>query len=309
MKIRYLGHSCVEIIGQHHILIDPNFTREPEPGVEYICITHAHNDHIGRVLDVSSGIVLASPDVCESAASLGVPRERLQPVSPGERVANIQILPGYSQTVGFVYTLMVLLFKRHLPESAGTPLSFLVEDEASLLHIGDAHEAPLEVRPDVFCMPWRTSPLNARSYKDALIRMATRFGAPYILPIHYDLVAHRSRPARTAWTGRGDGSGWKRLVQLPRKENGELIRARSHPHPVLPAGFDSFWATACPPRHWQGHSHAWQRPHRHHQHPARGGLSHRHPHFHSGHGKKRGGRVIGAPGAKNNIISPKEKRK
>ena len=46
MKVRYLGHSCVEIIGRHHILIDPDFTREPELGVEFICITHAHDDHL-----------------------------------------------------------------------------------------------------------------------------------------------------------------------------------------------------------------------------------------------------------------------
>ena len=38
MKIRFLGHSCVEIVGKHHILIDPDFTRDPLPNVEYICV-------------------------------------------------------------------------------------------------------------------------------------------------------------------------------------------------------------------------------------------------------------------------------
>lgn len=42
MKIRFLGHSCVEIVGKHHILIDPDFTRDPLPNVEYICVSHAH---------------------------------------------------------------------------------------------------------------------------------------------------------------------------------------------------------------------------------------------------------------------------
>ena len=79
MKVRFLGHSCVEIIGQHHILIDPDFTRDPEPGVEYICITHAHKDHIERVAEVPTGLVLAASDVCKIAAGLGVPRERLKP--------------------------------------------------------------------------------------------------------------------------------------------------------------------------------------------------------------------------------------
>jgi L-ascorbate metabolism protein UlaG (beta-lactamase superfamily) len=56
MKVRYLlGHSCVEITGTHHILIYPDFPRDPLPGVEYTCITHTHNDHIQRVAEVSSG--------------------------------------------------------------------------------------------------------------------------------------------------------------------------------------------------------------------------------------------------------------
>ncbi len=38
MKIRFLGHSCVEIVGKHHILIDPDFTLDPLPDVEYICV-------------------------------------------------------------------------------------------------------------------------------------------------------------------------------------------------------------------------------------------------------------------------------
>lgn len=187
MKVRYLGHSCVEITGKHHILIDPDFTREPLPGVEYICITHAHNDHIQRVADVASGVVLASPDVCEIAAGLGVPRERLHPVQPGEQVENIRVLSGYSQSNGMFYTLMVLLLKRRRPEPAGTPLSFLVEDEASLLHVGDAHQAPLAVQPDILCLPWRTTPFQSERYKRRLLRLAVGFNPRYILPIHHDL--------------------------------------------------------------------------------------------------------------------------
>lgn len=55
MKIRFLGHSCIEIIGYRHIVIDPDFTTEPEPGVEYICVTHGHQDHIGRIAEIPTG--------------------------------------------------------------------------------------------------------------------------------------------------------------------------------------------------------------------------------------------------------------
>lgn len=211
MKIRYLGHSCVEIIGKHHILIDPDFTRDPEPGVEYICITHAHKDHIGRVAEVSTGMILAAADVCEIAAGLGVPRERLRPVRPVKQVANIRVLPGYSQTNGLIYTLMVILFKRRKPEPAGTPLCFFIQDEADLLHIGDAHEAPLLVSPDILCLPWRATPFGSKRYKDTLIRMANRFGAPYILPIHYDLPGTEADPrelTRRVQATVLEGKGW-----------------------------------------------------------------------------------------------------
>ena len=194
MKVRYLGHSCVEIIGQHHILIDPDFTRPPDPGVEYICITHAHNDHIGRVAEVPTGLVVASPDVCEIAAEMGAPRERLKPVKPGKQVANVQILPGYSQGAGFVYKFFYILFRRRFPEPGGTPLSFLIEDEASLLHIGDAHEASLLIKPDILCLPWRTTPFRAKSYQQVMMRLANQFDAPYVLPVHHDLPYSEANP-------------------------------------------------------------------------------------------------------------------
>lgn len=187
LKIRYRGHSCVEIKGRHHILIDPDFTREPDPGVEYICVTHAHKDHIGRVADVPTGTVVASADVCEIAAQMGIPRERLHPVKAGDQVTNIKVLSGYSAIGGFLYTFFYVLFRWRFPDPGGTPLSFLVEDDITLLHIGDAHEAPLPQRPDLLCLPWRTPPFQPARYKTALMEMSNRFSPRYILPIHYDL--------------------------------------------------------------------------------------------------------------------------
>jgi L-ascorbate metabolism protein UlaG (beta-lactamase superfamily) len=194
MKVRYLGHSCVEIVGKHHVLIDPDFTRNPEPGVEYICISHAHKDHIGRVAEVPTGIVLASPDVCEIAEKMGVPRVRLRPVTAGEQVMNISILPGYSMVDQPIYTFFKLLFKRRFPDPGGTPLSFLIQDEADLLHIGDAHEAPLKIHPDILCLPWRQSQFGSKRYKSTVIQMAKEYAAPYILPIHYDLPGTEALP-------------------------------------------------------------------------------------------------------------------
>ena len=194
LKVRYRGHSCVEIKGKNHILIDPDFTHEPDPGVKYICITHAHEDHIGQVAEVPAGTVLASPDVCEIAAQMGVPRERLQPVVPGEQVMNIKILPGYSMVDNPLYTFFYMLFRWRYPKPGGTPLSFLVEDEITLLHIGDAHKAPLELHPDLLCLPWRTTPFQSKRYKRTLMDMANYFAPRYILPVHYDLNYTQADP-------------------------------------------------------------------------------------------------------------------
>jgi L-ascorbate metabolism protein UlaG (beta-lactamase superfamily) len=195
MKVRYLGHSCVEIVGKHHVLIDPDFTRNPEPSVEYICISHAHKDHIGRVAEVPNGIVLASPDVCEIAEKMGVHHSRLWPVAPGDQIDNISILPGYSMVDQPVYTFFYFLFRRRLPDPGGTPLSFLIQDEADLLHIGDAHETRLTVHPDILCLPWRTTQFGANRYKSTVIRTVKQFAAPYILPVHFDLPGTEADPS------------------------------------------------------------------------------------------------------------------
>ena len=194
MKIRYLGHSCVEIVGKHHILIDPDFTRDPLPDVEYICVSHAHKDHIGKVAQIPNGIVLASQDVCDIALKMGVPSSRLQSVTAGECIDNIEILPGFSVVKDPIYFIVSLLFRFKIPDPGGTPLSFLIQDDADLLHIGDAHQFPPEIHPDVLCLPWRTSPIGPEKYKSVVIEMAKRMAAPYILPIHYDLHGTEANP-------------------------------------------------------------------------------------------------------------------
>ena len=211
MKVRYLGHSCVEIFGQHHILIDPDYIRGPEPEVEYTLVTHAHKDHIGRLSEVTSGKIVASPDVCEIAVRMGVDRERMLPVNPGKQIANIQVLPGYSLVDDPIYKLFYVLFRWRRPDPGGTPLSFLIKDEATLLHIGDAHDAPLPVRPDILCLPWRKAPLWTKRYQATLIRMAGKFAAPYVMPIHHDMPHSEADPQ--ALNGRLaaeilDGNGW-----------------------------------------------------------------------------------------------------
>ena len=211
VRLRYLGHSCVEILGRHHILIDPDFTRPPEGGVEHICITHAHSDHIGRVMDVPKAWVVASANVCEAALRLGVSHHRLISAEPGWKVANVEVLQGFSRVNDPIYSIMYMLFRRRLPEAGGSPLSFLIHDEVSVLHIGDAHDAPLPVSPDVLCLPWRSTPFWADRYKARLIQLAEQFGSPYVLPVHHDMPPNDADPEELRGRLEAtvlDGEGW-----------------------------------------------------------------------------------------------------
>lgn len=194
MQIRYLGHSCIEIIGEHHILIDPDFTHSPMAGVDYILVSHAHRDHLGRVGEVLSGTVIASKDVCEVAFKLGVSKDRLVPVEAGDMIKNIHILPGFSVVGGYSYKIFHFLFKHRLPDFGGTPLSFLIEDTRSVLHIGDAHEFNFHTSPDILCVPWRTPPFGSRKYKEKIVSLVKSISPKYVLPVHYDLPGTEADP-------------------------------------------------------------------------------------------------------------------
>ena len=36
MRLRWLGNSCVEIFGEKHIVIDPNYVVKPEGEIDYV---------------------------------------------------------------------------------------------------------------------------------------------------------------------------------------------------------------------------------------------------------------------------------
>ncbi len=115
MKVQWLGHSCIEIIGQNHILIDPDCLRQPLPD---------------NAAEIQAGAVLAAKDVCEIDRGQGVPMRRLFAVEPGDVVDNVRMLVGYS-SVGWLSELWARVWGRRHEFPGGTPFSFLVEDDPS----------------------------------------------------------------------------------------------------------------------------------------------------------------------------------
>lgn len=77
MKISLHGHSCVIIELENHtrLIIDPFITGNPlsdlkvdEVKVDYILVTHGHNDHIGdteRIARNNQALVIANVEICD----------------------------------------------------------------------------------------------------------------------------------------------------------------------------------------------------------------------------------------------------
>jgi len=201
MKVRWLGHSCIEIIGQNHILIDPDYVREPLPDIDYIFITHGHEDHLGKVAEIQAGAVLAAKDVCEITRGQEVPMRRLFAVEPGDVVENVRVLVGYS-SVGLLSELWARLRGRRHEFAGGTPLSFLVEDDPStcsghglsFLHPGDGHKAPQGVNPDIFCLPYRHVAWRDEWYQRQLTALVESLHPRYVIPIHHDIPPWQADP-------------------------------------------------------------------------------------------------------------------
>jgi L-ascorbate metabolism protein UlaG (beta-lactamase superfamily) len=79
MEIRFLGHSCFELIeGDTRVLIDPFLSENPKAAVEPseveptdIFLTHGHPDHWGDVVDIAKRTGAPCVAIAELAGELG----------------------------------------------------------------------------------------------------------------------------------------------------------------------------------------------------------------------------------------------
>ena len=83
MEIRFLGHSCFELVeGDARVLIDPFLSGNPKAAAgadevepTHILLTHGHNDHYGDVEDIAkrtSAQVLAIAEIAGELEEAGV---------------------------------------------------------------------------------------------------------------------------------------------------------------------------------------------------------------------------------------------
>ncbi|AEA47166.1 MBL fold metallo-hydrolase [Archaeoglobus veneficus] len=91
MKLRWLGNSCVEIFADKHVLIDPNCVMEPEPGIDYVLVTHEHSDHfdVEKFKKIDTRHLIAPRYVLEQFGLDGIAAEA------GKEIDGIKILESW----------------------------------------------------------------------------------------------------------------------------------------------------------------------------------------------------------------------
>lgn len=126
MKVRWLGNAAVEVFGEKHILIDPNFTVEPEKEADIVLLTHEHDDHFEGENYRSSG----------EDAELYAPETSLKKfdvdgkaVEPGDTIGDIKVLDcdcyGSDESVSYFFKgLLHSGDSAYFPDTEGVKLIF-----------------------------------------------------------------------------------------------------------------------------------------------------------------------------------------
>ncbi len=153
MKFRWLGNSCIELIGEKHVLIDPNYVVGPERDPDYVLITHEHPDHFSEKAKRLNSVFYAPSVALETFRIKG------KAVKPGQAIDHIEVVESFC-------------YKSK--ESVG----YLIKEKLRVLHLGDSFKAP-EVKTDVLFVP------IFREYHGEIIEMALKCKAKHVFPIHF----------------------------------------------------------------------------------------------------------------------------
>ncbi len=134
MRINYLGHSAVLIIGSKNIIIDPFITGNPKaslqleelPKIDFVLVTHDHPDHFG------DAIAIAKRDQATLIAIFEI-SEKPEVVESKINVVGMNIGGTYRQD-GIVVSMTEAIHSA----TVGSPTGLVVEmDGKRIYHAGD----------------------------------------------------------------------------------------------------------------------------------------------------------------------------
>src|SRR5215203_7279817 len=191
MEIRFLGHSCVELVdGETRVLVDPFLTGNPkaaataeEVAPTHVLLTHGHADHYGDVVEIAKRTgapVLALVEIADELSELGV-----------EQVHD----PNLGGTVEFDWGWVKLVPAWHTSTTpkgtVSTPAGLLIMIDGTLVyHVGDTalfSDLQLIARRgdhvDVALVP-----IGGHYTMDRFdaVTACEWIGADEVVPIHYD---------------------------------------------------------------------------------------------------------------------------
>jgi len=154
MRLRWLGNSCVEIIADKHVLIDPNYTLKPEARFDFVLVTHEHSDHIDpkKLEEIEYDKLVAPKATLEEYGLEGIEAK------PGMEIDGIKVLESWCW-------------------KAKESVSYLYE---GVLHTGDSSKFPDVQNPKVVftaCFP---------DFYEEYVREMKRLKPELVVPIHYD---------------------------------------------------------------------------------------------------------------------------